>query len=544
MAEPPNFVYERIQLTPNQLVYQVGDEFTFSLDSEPISGFTYQWFIYIQNNETGERRYYPDFAEGEVTDIFGNTDNFWLVGVPSAANLPMLGAGAWDGNSIAAPANGIAPGVVDRGMYTLGLELRHNDGGILYSRKTQFVLVDSVDQLTGNITQDTVLNNDTAYLLSGTVFVQEGATLTIEPGTVILGAFDPLGTLVVAQGGLIDAVGTAASPIIMTSDQAQEAQGRGQWGGLILNGRAPINIGVGEGEGGTGTYGGEDPEDNSGRLSYVRVEFAGREFSPDNELNGIAFQGVGSATQVDHLQVHYNQDDGVEFFGGTVNAKYLLMTSNRDDSVDWTEGWTGKLQYVVIQQQGDEADNGFEGDNKEANRDLLPRSSPTVYNATLIGDPDSLEGSESDHGMLIREGTAGTFRNFIVTGFKENGIDIDHPETVAQAQAGALTFANGIVLSPDPNVVPSAVNFDVDALPFTGDLIGDLIGSDADPVFIAPFDLKYPDFRPILFGTAYDAANIATPPSDGFFDTDVWFLGGVNPFDDFTLGWTNTKVFD
>ena len=137
--------------------------------------------------------------------------------------------------------------------------------------------------------------------------------------------------------------------------------------------------------GDTGEYGGTDPEDSSGILRYVRVEFAGIEFSPDNELNGIAFQGVGSGTVVDYVQVHFNQDDGIEFFGGTVNAKHLYCTGIRDDSFDWTDGWTGKGQFWVAQQRGDDADNGFEADNNGDDNEANPRSNPTIYNVTLVG---------------------------------------------------------------------------------------------------------------------------------------------------------------
>ena len=154
------------------------------------------------------------------------------------------------------------------------------------------------------------------YLLRGAVFVKNGAILTIEPGVKIYGEQATNGTLIIAQGSKIMAEGTASAPIVMSSDAFEGSRARGQWGGLIINGSAPTNQGVTFGEGDTGAFGGNDPTDSSGVLRYVRVEYAGIEFSPDNELNGIAFQGVGSGTVVDHVQVHMNQDDGVEMFGG------------------------------------------------------------------------------------------------------------------------------------------------------------------------------------------------------------------------------------
>ncbi|MSS73860.1 MAG: hypothetical protein EXS64_20595 [Candidatus Latescibacteria bacterium] len=287
----------------------------------------------------------------------------------------------------------------------------------------------------GKITTSRTLSAGREYLLRGAVFVESGATLTIEPGTRIYGEQATRGTLVIAQGGKINASGTAQAPIVMTSDQPVGKQQRGQWGGLIICGRAPINTGTAFGEGDTGQYGGTNPHDNSGVLRYVRVEYAGIEFSPDNELNGIAFQGVGDSTVVQYCQVHFNQDDAFEWFGGTVNAKYLVATGARDDSFDWTDGWTGKGQFWVAQQRGDDADNGFECDNRATNNDLLPRSNPTVYNVTLIGDP---KGPESGTGLLLRAGTAGTLRNSIVMGFNRSGLNVDQTPTLTQVTSGAL----------------------------------------------------------------------------------------------------------
>ena len=155
--------------------------------------------------------------------------------------------------------------------------------------------------------------------------------LEIEAGTTIYGDSATNGTLVIARGSQIHAHGTAAAPIVMTSDQLEGERARGDWGGLIINGYAPLNIegGEAEGEGDTGTYGGDDPTDSSGILEYVRVEFAGTEFSPDNELNGIAFQGVGSGTTVENVMVKFNKDDGLEFFGGTVEVKYVRLLRDR-----------------------------------------------------------------------------------------------------------------------------------------------------------------------------------------------------------------------
>ncbi len=217
---------------------------------------------------------------------------------------------------------------------------------------------DEVVVLTGTVVDNLTLTADTEYLIRGGVFIGDGTNttvLTIEPGTVLYGESATNGMLVINRGSRIMAEGTALAPIVMTSDKAAGSRGRSDWGGLIINGRAPLNSGdEAFGEGGTGAYGGNVPTDNSGVLKYVRVEYAGREISPDNELNGIAFQGVGSGTLVDYVQVHMGKDDGMEFFGGTVNVKHVLVTGCADDQVDWTDGWQGKGQFIAIQQDGDD----------------------------------------------------------------------------------------------------------------------------------------------------------------------------------------------
>ncbi len=372
------------------------------------------------------------------------------------------------------------------------------------------------------------------YLLRGAVFVEDGATLAIEPGVTIYGEQAENGTLIVAQGGKIMAEGTADAPIVMTSDAEIGKRARGQWGGLIINGKAPTNQGVTAGEGDTGDFGGDDPNDNSGVLRYVRVEYAGIEFSPDNELNGIALQGVGSGTVIEYVQVHMNQDDGIEMFGGTVDLKYVLVTGARDDSFDWTDGWTGKGQFWVAQQYGDDADNGFENDNSSKNNEAEPRSAPTIYNVTLVGDPD---GPDSDNGMLIREGAAGIYANFIVTGFNKVGLDVNTDSSHKQANDGNLVVKNSTFYNN------GAANFGDETGEGSNDDGFDEAGwakglgnveTDAD--LVAPFNKDNPNFTS---SSGSSVVTPATPPSDGFFDA-VNFIGGVSAANNWTIGWTTS----
>ena len=385
----------------------------------------------------------------------------------------------------------------------------------------------------GSVTGAETWSSDFYHVLRGVIIVRDGGTLTIQAGTTVIGEIATIGTLLVERGGKLEAVGTADAPIVFTSDQPAGQRARGDWGGLIINGRAPINTpgGEGIGEGDTGFFGGSDPTDDSGTLRYVRVEFAGIEFSPDNELNGIAFQGVGSGTEVDFVQVKHNKDDGLEFFGGTVDAKHLVLTCIGDDSMDWVLGWNGRVQYVVVQQCGDDADNGFEGDNNGNNFDLLPRSKPIIYNATILGDPDVDEGSESDDGIEWRVGTAAHLKNFIIMGFKENGIDLSDDSTVAQYDNGEMQITNGVVFG-------NGTNFDSTS---RSRMQANPTVVVADPGLVDPFNLDTPNWRPSSTATlAGGQLTPATPPNDGFFDVTT-FIGAVPPAPaaDWTQGWTS-----
>ncbi|MCG6928586.1 MAG: T9SS C-terminal target domain-containing protein [Acidobacteria bacterium] len=397
-----------------------------------------------------------------------------------------------------------------------------NDGGPTTPDQGQVVIK------SGEITADETWTSNNEYLIQGALFVRSGATLTIQAGTTIFGDQATTGTLVIAQGGRLVAQGTATSPIVFTSSAAVGSRARGQWGGVILNGYAPLNVpgGQAQGEGGTGLYGGNDPSDSSGILRYVRVEFAGIEFSPDNELNGIAFQGTGAGTACDHLQVKDNLDDGFEFFGGTTSCKYMVSSANADDSFDWTDGWRGRGQFWIAQQRGDEADNGFECDNNAENRDAEPRSAPRIYNVTLIGDPDENEGTQSDVGMVLREGTAGEFRNFIVMGFKEYGVDVrDRSQELVN---NGLSMANAITWQ----------NKQGDYNGEGGKWRNDPTNVRVDPQLGAPYNTTNPDFMPAANGPARNGTvPVASPPSGDFFES-ANFIGGMGGTD-WTEGWTD-----
>ena len=274
-----------------------------------------------------------------------------------------------------------------------------------------------VCQLSGRITQDLLLTSNSLYELVGKVVIggdnEASATLTVQAGTTIFGG-TAVDFLVISRGSQIVANGTRTAPITLTSQSDLEGSvdietTRGEWGGLVINGNAPINDcpegatgGTAdctkEGEANSGLFGGSDPNDSSGKLNYVVVKYAGSNVDPENQLNGIAFQAVGDGTQVDYIQVHNNLDDGVEFFGGTVNAKHVVLTGNADDSLDWTDGWQGSIQYLVIDQGADAGDNGIEADNREGDENATPRSLPKIANMTITGHP-------GERAIRLRRGT-------------------------------------------------------------------------------------------------------------------------------------------
>lgn len=405
----------------------------------------------------------------------------------------------------------------------------------------------SVCVLSGEITGDLHLTADREYLLRGGVFIGDDVdetVLTIDPGTTLYGETATKGMLVIRRGSKIMAEGTREAPIVFTSPNEIGSRARGDWGGLIINGRAPVNGCAAapcesEGEGGTGKYGGSDPDDDSGVLKYVRVEYAGILLSEDNELNGIAFQGVGRGTEVDYVQVHLNKDDGVEFFGGTVNAKHLVLTGIGDDSLDWTDGWTGKVQFVVAVQFSDAGDQGIEADNNGDDNESTPRSHPTLANLTLVGGG----GEASDLGILLREGTAANIHSAIVMGFGEACLALDHPATFANASDGSGGLSGRLTVSNSIFHCPGSANYaEPDASewsappPFsvqdfcetlnTGNRVGD---PGLRSVSLASLDLRPGD------GAA--AASGGSVPSDSFFE-DVGYVGAMGD-EDWTAGWIN-----
>ena len=280
--------------------------------------------------------------------------------------------------------------------------------------------------LSGTFTEDLELDANNTYKLNGSLIMASGTTLTIPAGMTIeaLAAGSDV-YIAISQGAQINANGTADNPIVLTSDAS--APQAGDWGGLIILGDAPINSVTGAA---TATseiaslpYGGTDATDNSGIIRYLRVQYSGGSADGQSENNGISFYGVGNGTIVDYIQVYEGKDDGVEFFGGTVNANFVSVVNAQDDSIDWTEGYSGTITNAHVS-HGAEHDKGIEADGYNTdignNSNPLFWSKPTVTNLTIVGN-GSGTGNEA---VRLRAGTQGIFSNVLLEGFAE-GFDLD-----------------------------------------------------------------------------------------------------------------------
>ena len=294
--------------------------------------------------------------------------------------------------------------------------------------------------LNGSISSDLTLDANNTYTITGPTVVEDGVTLTIPAGMTIGAAATGADVyLAIAQGGRIIAEGTSQQPIVFTS--AAVAPNSGDWGGLILLGKAPINSVAGNGtatsEIGNLPYGGADANDNSGILRYVRVEYSGGKASGQSENNGFSFYGVGDGTVVEYIQMFEGDDDGVEFFGGTVNASFVSVVNSQDDSIDWTEGYTGTLTNVYVK-HGLTHDKAFECDGYNTdignNSNPLYFSAPTVNNVTIVG----LGSGTGNEAVRLRAGTQGIFSNVSITGFAE-GFDLDGDQGDNPTGAGVLS---------------------------------------------------------------------------------------------------------
>jgi hypothetical protein len=529
------------------VVYTPNQSISLFLTQDPNGNpFPQSYLLYLENLQTGEKLYHPNYTT-EVTDMFGLKPNttvpspaFPVYAVPKIDDFVWFGNGGYLGVARPAPST--------PGSYRYVMELRNDIGTEVTSRAyAPFTVVTGIQTLSGDITSDLTLTNDRAYLLQGIVIIKPGATLTIEAGTVLFGDTATLGGLSTEPGGRLVAIGTARRPIVFTSSAEVGQRQPGDWFGVSLAGNAPINV-----EGGTAqvegiesiTYGGSDPEDDSGILRYVRIEYAGVKFTPEKEANGLYLSGVGSGTVLEYLHFNNNADDNIEFYGGTVNVRFVFCTGGNDDQLDWTEGFAGKVQFVIVQvYQNSGANRGIEADNLSANNDAIPRSAPKIYNMTIVGpqqDYDEGEG-KADHGLMLRRGTAPQLFNFIVIGYGRDGLNLKDSATFAQANAGNLIFDYSFLFNNGVFGANGVGNFgNTETETWARANAKRLL--EIDPMLRDPYHRLTPDYMPKMGSPATGVQNFIQPPDDGFF-MPVSCAGGVCPdYNWLAGGWVYISV--
>ncbi len=422
--------------------------------------------------------------------------------------------------------------------------------------------------LSGKITSDLTLKANKIYKLRGLVYVTKGATLTIEPGTKIVGEADKNGALIITRGSKIMAKGTATNPIIFTSEKPNPK--RGDWAGLVILGNAPTNAsfkgqnGVGEMEGGIndadglGLYGGNNPADNSGVLQYVRVEYAGYAFLPDKEINGITFGGVGNGTLVDYVEVAYANDDSFEWFGGTVNCSHLIAYKGLDDDFDTDNGYSGNVQFGIAVRDSQVADvsgsNAFESDNDANGSTAAPQTSATFSNMTIIGPINSAAPGQINslfqNALQIRRNSSISVFNSVFTGYPV-GLFIDATKGTAtdlNITGNKLFFENNVLAG---NTTPikfgpsTPTTYSIELLTTWFNNGGNsILGSTADVKLTnawAPAGTT-PNFAPASGSPILNGAKFTNAKVSNWFQK-VAYKGAVADINDtWYAGWTNFNL--
>ena len=430
----------------------------------------------------------------------------------------------------------------------------------------------------GEITANTTWYADTVYTLDGYVYVKNNATLTIQPGTLIKGNATNKASLIITRNGKINAAGTVAAPIVFTSSKAKGQRATGDWGGIILLGKAPINqsdlstgasvaIAAAEPGGqravegdldnanGDGLYGGTDANHNSGVLSYVRLEYGGVVITPGNEINGLTMGGIGKGTQIDHIQVTQANDDGFEWFGGNVDAKYLISHRNIDDDLDVDFGFQGKIQYALVIRDSAFYDrgtgpttNGFESDNDAGGSNASPLTWPVFSNITVMGPlatgqplTGSLAGNSFNNGARLRRNSATSIFNSVFMGWP-SALFIDGAGTGNKFTTDSLGFKNN-VLAGNLNSVNNS-SFTATSVRQTIVSNGTDTSASGSSIYNDPFNYTNPDFGFKTGSVAMTGASFTDAKLNDAFFTQTSYRGAFGNNNNWTNGWANFNPDD
>lgn len=417
--------------------------------------------------------------------------------------------------------------------------------------------------LEGKIAENRTLKSNYIYKLRGLVYVTNGATLIIEPGTKIVGENGRNGGLVITKGCKIIADGTASKPIVFTSEAATPQ--RGDWAGIVILGNAPTNtsfngqLGIGEIEGGInngeglGLYGGNNANDNSGILRYVRIEYAGYAFLPDKEINGITFGAVGNQTVVDYVQVSYANDDAFEWFGGTVNCKHLISYKTLDDDFDTDNGFSGNVQFGIIVRDSSVADisksEAFESDNDANGSTLTPATKAVFSNITAIGPKETLTNNGNSlflAGAQLRRNTQTSIFNSIIMGWPtgllidgSKGVptDLNIPNLLAVQNTIIAGCTTPVKYAASTSAPTGATSTSITNW-FTSASFGNVIlTNNSDLKIGAAFNYTVPDFNPLTGSPALTGASFThSKLSNGFIS--VPYIGACALNDSWWKNWT------
>jgi hypothetical protein len=437
--------------------------------------------------------------------------------------------------------------------------------------------------LQGRINADTVLKKENTYILKGLVYMVGNHTMTIEAGTVIKGSFSggDVAALTITRGSKLVAVGTPTEPIIFTS--AAPNPQSGDWGGIILCGKASINTAFAGTGGGPGIYevegginngsgdglagGGAAPDDNdnSGTLQYVRIEYAGYAFQPDKEINSLTLAAVGRGTTIDHIQVVYAKDDAYEWFGGTVNCKYLIAYKTQDDDFDTDNGYSGKVQFGLVIRDSLIADistsEAFESDNNSSGTTATPKTGAIFSNVTAIGPratTNNIGNSLFRAGAQIRRNSALSIFNSIFLGWPQ-GILIDGSTGTSTAlniedstlRIRNVTFAGNGTNYKFTGTGGATITSDATLLAWASSAFygNDVLTNTGDAKLIQPYNYAAPDPTPfagangnqkILTGGGFTDGKFT---GDTFFDKTVTFRGAIAPAGPDATWWKGWTVF-
>jgi len=436
----------------------------------------------------------------------------------------------------------------------------------------------------GRINADTTFRKGNTYILQGLVYMVGNHTLTIEPGTVIKGSYSgsDVAALIITRGSKIMAQGNPNDPIVFTS--ASPNPQSGDWGGIIICGKAPINAsfngtsGLYQVEGGVdnsqgdGLAGSGDavasqpvPTDNSGVISYVRIEYAGYAYQPDKEINSLTLAAVGSGTKIDHVEITYAKDDAIEWFGGTVNAKYLIAWKTQDDDFDTDNGFSGKVQFGLVMRDSLIADistsEAFESDNNASGTTATPKTSAIFSNITAIGPRATLNNGGNTlfrAGAQIRRNSALSIYNSILMGWPQailidasTGTPTDLNIKDSSLRIRYTTLA-GNTVNVKYSASTSAPTGETDATMlawFQSAAFGNTILTNAtDAKLIQPFNYQTPDptpfagangYQPIVAGGNFTDAKLNDP-----FFTVVNFRGAIAPAGEESTWWKGWTRFN